>query len=437
MSHIKKITGIILALCLMLSACSQEGKEDKKENKTETKTEKLSENISIEVNGDIEKTYEKTELKGDENQALTDFGLKLLKASLKNDSKDDTKPENVLVSPLSIFECLNMVENGAKENTLREMEETMGLEVNQGNKWFKGYNNFLEEDKEQKLFIANSIWFKNSKELKVEKTFLEKNAFYYNADIYKRAFDDGLKDEINQWVSEKTNKMINEILDKVPEDAVMYLINAISFVSDWEEQYEEDEVFDSEFTLEDGSEEEIELMYSEEYEYLENDNSTGIIKPYKNGKFAFVALLPNEDIKIKDYLESLSAEEIHSMIKNRSEEEVYTYIPKFQSDYGIELGKILQEMGMKDAFHVNNADFSELAILQNGNISISKVIHNTHIEVDERGTKAAASTMVEMEDEAIMEEETKTVRLDRPFVYMIYDMEMDIPIFMGYLLKVN
>jgi serpin B len=120
-----------------------------------------------------------------------------------------------------------------------------------------------------------------------------------------------------------------------------------------------------------------------------------------------------------------------STLQDAQSIEVKTAIPKFESDYSVEMSDILKSMGMTDAFDGGLADFSGLGKSADGNIFISRVIHKTFITVDEKGTKAGAATAVEMETLSAPMEEPKTVYLDRPFVYMLIDCETNLPIFIG------
>ena len=88
----------------------------------------------------------------------------------------------------------------------------------------------------------------------------------------------------------------------------MYLINALYFEGEWEEKYERDKVRDGSFFNADGSVSTVQMMSSEENVYLSDENTTGFIKPYKGGKLAFAALLPDEDTPIAEYVNSLNAE---------------------------------------------------------------------------------------------------------------------------------
>ena len=121
------------------------------------------------------------------------------------------------------------------------------------------------------------------------------------------------------------------------------------------------------------------------------------------------------------------------MIKNAENTDVILELPKFKAEYGTELGATLKSMGMKNAFDKDLADFHNMGTWKEGNVLISKVLHKTFIEVSEQGTKAAAATAVIMEKCTAMPifKEPKEVILDRPFVYMIVDMQNQIPLFIG------
>ncbi len=436
----KKFITIILTLAFMisLSACNENSTSKNGENNQKINAKNLSKETEGKSKKEIEKELEKIDMTGKENIAITEFSLEMLKSCI---SENKEKHTNTLISPISIFSALGMTENGAVDETLRQMEETMHIKLEQTNKFFKQYTENLSNEEKQKTFIANSIWIKNDDKLDVKEDFLKVNKDYYNSEIYKADFDSSTVNDINSWVSKNTKGMINQIIDEINENTIMYLINAICFIADWETEYTEDNVFDSEFTLEDGSTQDIKMMYSEENAYLENENSKGVMKYYKDYKYAFVALLPDENLKMEEYLQTLSAEKINNMIQNRMFVDVDTKIPKFKSEYGLLLNTPLINMGMKDAFDEDNADFSKMATYSNGNqnIYINKVIHKTYIEVDEKGTKAAAVTAVEMNkcESAMPIEERKEVILNRPFLYMIYDCENDLPVFMGVTMKIN
>jgi hypothetical protein len=159
---------------------------------------------------------------------------------------------------------------------------------------------------------------------------------------------------------------------------------------------------------------------------------------YKDGKYDFAALLPKEGITVDELVAGLDGEELNRILTGRKDTTVYTAIPKFETDFDIEMSGVLKTMGMPLAFDPEKADFKALGESEEGNISISRVIHKTFMSVGEQGTKAGAATLVEMVDEAILlEEEPKEVLLNRPFVYMLVDCETWTPFFIGTMMHVN
>ena len=372
-----------------------------------------------------------TPLSAPESASLTDFALRLFKAGNEDG-------ENTLISPLSVLAALSMTANGAKGETLAEMEAVLGMPVNRLNGYMHSYMNSLPSGEKYKLSLANSIWFTDDSRFTVNEDFLQTNADYFGADIYKSPFDNSTLKDINLWVEQKTDGMIPEILDEIPEAAVMYLINALAFEAEWTEIYTKDSVSTNTFTAADGTSQQVEFMCSTESGYFEDENATGFIKYYKDRKYAFVALLPDEGITVTEYVSSLDGASLASMLADPINSKVKVSIPKFETEYDTEMSEILFEMGMKKAFNGFEADFSALGTSTAGNIFISRVLHKTFISVGEKGTKAGAATAVEMQDECAPEfEETKKVYLDRPFVYMLIDCETNIPFFMGTLMSID
>ena len=360
----------------------------------------------------------------DGNAAVTSFALDLFRSA-----EDDGK--NMLFSPLSVLYALAMVANGAKGETLEQIENAVGMSIDELNLYLHSYINRLPQGEKYKLALANSVWLNDDERLTVNNDFLQDVADYYDADIYKVPFDDVALKDINYWVKDKTDGMIPQALDRIPGDAVAYLINALVFDAEWETMYDEYSVREARFTLEDGSEKDVELMYGTERRYLEDDMATGFIKNYIGYKYAFVALLPKEGITVSEYVESLDGEALRSLLFGAREIEVRTAMPKFETEYNTELSEVLKSMGIVDAFDSSLADLSGLGSSSSGNIYISRAIHKTYIEVGEKGTRAGAVTVFEEFDESIPQEEPKKVYLDRPFVYMLIDIENKIPFFIG------
>lgn len=365
-----------------------------------------------------------------QNADVTDFAIRLFKAS-------EESGKNTLISPLSVLCALAMTANGAEEETLEQMEALLGITAEELNLYLYSYMKNLPQGDKYKLSLANSIWFTEDERFTVNQDFLQTNADYYGADIYKAAFDNQTCKDINNWVKEKTDEMIPEILDEIPVDAIMYLVNALAFEAEWSEIYEKNQVREGVFTKEDGTKQNADFMYGMESAYLEDEKAAGFMKYYKGSKYAFVAMLPNEGVSVSEYIASLNSESVNALLTNPQHTTVHTAIPKFETEYAVEMSEILKTMGMTKAFDSDNAEFEGLGTSTAGNIFISRVIHKTFISVGEKGTKAGAATVVEMTDSAVEEpQEPKKIYLDRPFVYMLVDCENKIPFFIGTMMDI-
>lgn len=374
----------------------------------------------------------------DINPAAMDFAVRLFQTE-SNTIAYSSGDANRLISPFSVLTAMSMAANGAEGETLAQMEETFGVSVEELNSFISSYMNNLPQEEGNRFRMANSIWYTEDADFTVNDDFLNVSKAVYNADVYESLFNEETLNEINQWVEENTDGLIKEIINEIPEDAVMYLINALVFDAKWEEVYKESDIREGEFTIEEGIVQEIEIMFSEESLYLEDENATGFIKYYEGRDYAFVALLPKENMSVSDYVNTMSGEKLHTMLSNSEEALVHAWIPQFEVEYNVELSDVLAEMGMKDIFDGDKADLSGLGTSAEGNLFANCVLHKTYIEVSPVGTKAGAATAVEVELEcALVEPEIiKEVRLDRPFVYMIIDCERNLPIFMGTVNYVN
>ena len=279
------------------------------------------------------------------------------------------------------------------------------------------------------LSIANSLWFRDSEMLTVEESFLEANALWYGADVYEAPFDDATVSDVNAWVDYHTGGMIPAILEEIPENAMVYLVNALAFDGRWETPYREYQVRAGTFTREDGTVREAELMYSTEDWYLSDGKAQGFLKYYEGCDYAFAALLPPEGVPLADYIASLDGQKLARVLDGAGREEVQAAIPKFEMAYSAELSRALQDMSMTDAFAPSAADFSAMGTSPDGPLYISRVLHRTHLTLDERGTKAGAATAVEMDAGSAFE--PASVYLTRPFLYLLIDCEAGLPLFIG------
>ena len=351
--------------------------------------------------------------------AVASFSADLFKYNYSNG-------KTTLVSPLSVLTALALVQNGAEGETLVQLERALGgLDRDALNKYMRAYCDFLSAGDELK--IANSVWTDSSVEAK--QAFLQKAVDSYSAQLFSAPLSDPKTVEsINSWVKKNTDGMIPKIIEKADRYAVMMLVNAIAFDAKWETPYKRSDIEKLEFTSYSGSKKKTDFMCSTENVYLKDGGTVGFMKPYKNGRFAFAALLPDENTGIDDYVASLSGDKLMKIFSSAKRgNEVNVKMPKFRAEYSAQLIDTLKKMGVKDAFDSKTADFSSL--IENRDAYIATVVHKTFIEVDENGTRAAASTLVGADTMSLME--PYSVCLNRPFVYMIVDTETNLPLFIG------
>ena len=386
-----------------------------------------------------DKKFEANGVKPDEEfyAAYRNYAAEFFKASCTEDIKAGN---NAMVSPESVMMALGMTANGAKGDTLAQMEAVLGGHnidtLNNAMQYSMG--KFMNSEYVD-FNVANSVWVRDdSDRISISQEFCNKVKNSYNADTFLAPFDGTTLGDINNWVYNNTNGMVPNILDEIPPEAVAYLVNAIAFESEWETQYTDDQITENGiFTNAKGEEENVNMMYSDEGGYFEDENTTGFVKNYKGGEYAFMALLPKEGTDMADYVASIDGEKLNKLWSERGGD-ASVCIPEFTYDYGNELSDELIAMGMELPFS-DAADFSGMGETGSGALYINRVIHKTHIEVDRKGTKAAAATAVEMTDECAVytDEPMNTVYLNRPFVYAIVDTENGTPIFMGAVNTVN
>ena len=359
-------------------------------------------------------------------EADTKFGLDLFKQVLNMPEI----PENVMISPLSVAMALGMTYNGAAGETNTAFEETLRLngftrdEINNIHKTLLLY--LLEADPKVVLEIANSIWYRHG--FNVLQSFIDTNRLYYQAEVKDLNFNaPDAKDIINNWVALKTHDKIKDILDEIPVDAVMYLINAIYFNGMWTYKFDTKDTYTSTFTREDQSTAQVDFMKMEdEVNYLNNDVFSAVELPYGNKKFSMCFILPNEDKEIADVLNLLTLENYNSWMTELTEKNVSVNIPKFKFGFKELLNDPLKDMGLNVAFS-DLADFT--GINPEGNLFISRVIHQSFVDVNELGTEAAAATVVEISYTSFPI--VPVFKADRSFLFVIREKSSNAILFMG------
>ncbi len=353
-----------------------------------------------------------------------EFAFDLLKNTIKNSDES-----NVFISPLSVSIALGMAWNGATGDTKSEMETALkmnGMSADDINGYYKIMQTTLPSiDPSTKLSIANSLWY--NEEFSVKQDFLTVNKNYFDAYIKELDFAQAWAvDTINNWCAKKTFNLIKNPLDQIPEDAEMYLVNAIYFKGIWRKQFEKKNTAEANFTNEEGSNIKVNMMYQKDtFMYAEDDAAKYLDMTYGNKAFSMTIILPNEGKTTADILDQLTVDKWNTALQNLHSTEVEVFFPRFKSENKFELKPVLQSMGMNLAF-TDFADFSNISDLR---LMISRIIHNTYVEVTEEGTEAAAVTIVEVMNTSmpIIPE----FRVNKPFLFVIREKSTGVILFIG------
>ena len=355
----------------------------------------------------------------------TEFSFKIFKELTLED-----KDKNVFISPLSISTALAMTYNGAEGETKKAMAEALefnGISLEGLNQSFKDLMIGIQNaDSEIELNIANSIWLREGFDCRED--FIDRNRRYFDSEVEEIDFSSpDAPNIINGWIKDATEGKIEKMIDKICDDVVMYLINAIYFKGNWTYEFDEDVTKKGDFYLLDGSIKKVPMMsQKQDFMYFEGNNFSSIRLPYGEEKIAMYIVLPDEGINLDSVIESLDVERWNQIMKSLCKREVSVVMPKFKMEYGIKLlNDALTNLGMGIAFS-GSADFSGIS----PDIFISRVLHKAVIEVNEKGSEAAAVTVVEMAETAMQIDIVEFI-VNRAFIFVIADDRTDSILFMG------
>lgn len=381
-------------------------------------------NLSADIEGEERAS---SELDGRFIAASRDFAAELLKNSISGE-------KNTLLCPVSAMYALSMTANGARGQTLAQLESAMGgLSTAELNDAFNRLKSVFASHSKP-ITAANSVWYRNSGNLdytfKVKEQFLQDLMTFYGASAYSAPFNTDTKDAINAWVNENTKGLIPTIIDgDIPSRTVMYLINALYFKDGWMDAFGHS--YDGTFTASDGTEQEVEMLLGtcSDQTYIECDGVKGFEKRYDSG-YKFVALMPDEG-SAADLAASLTGEKLQKILVSTYSGRLTVHIPAFEADCSLDLASTLQAMGITDVF----TDKADLSGMSDTRLFVSSILQKTHLGFDKYGSEAAAVTNVEAQyiTSAIdppKDEEEREIIVDRPFVYMILSGD-DVPVFIG------
>jgi serine protease inhibitor len=353
------------------------------------------------------------------------FGLKLFVRV------NETEPnKNVFISPFSVSMALGMALNGADGATLDSMKMVLGhsaFTMQEIDDSYKSISALLTSlDPNVTMNIANSVWSREG--FAVFPSFLNDCSSYFDAEAASLDFDSpSALQTINDWVNTKTNGKIPTILDFIPSDAMLYLVNAIYYKGTWTYEFDPSYTIDTTFTSPAGSIPCRMMSQRARFAYSATGQVQVVDIPYGEGLFSMTVILPTGEVSIDTYVASLTQEKWYGLLDGLDSADVNLYLPKFKLEYSTTLNEVLKAMGMSLAFD-GYADFSRISPAP---LFISDVRHKTFVEVNEEGTEAAAVTSVGFARTSVGPPPAPLMRIDRPFIVAIREHASGTILFLG------
>ena len=410
------------------------------DGETTVPEEPVSSETTVSETAPVETTY----ISGSQPMQRADIGfsdsVNILGVSLYDEIKGEG---NVFYSPYSIDIALSMLVNGADGETETELLNLLGMaDISSRNaeisETMKGFN-----DKKAIVETANSVWIDESfeKSAPTRKEFISPLKEFYDAEVFHEKFaDPATVKKVNSWISKKTNKMIPKMLDRLNNDTVILLVNAVYFDGKWQTPFLEDDTTDWTFEGTDGNTT-VDMMrqFDNYYKYYSKGNLKGVSIPYGEGGIVMDVFVANDNskknaVEIFDAMTPEERLELLSSMENAHSEKIFLAIPKFTFETEtFSVKENLKSLGVTEVFDPSVANLRSMSELPDDyNLFVSDILHKAKIEVDENGTKAAAATVVMVDNrEAIEPYDPKEFIADEPFVFTIRDTKTGTILFMG------
>ncbi|MDR2586052.1 MAG: serpin family protein [Prevotellaceae bacterium] len=355
------------------------------------------------------------------------FSFNLFRQVATSDNK-----ENAFISPLSVTMALGMLYNGTSPDAREEMANTLQMSNfsdTEINEYYQTMSKaLLKVDPLTSMAIANSIW--SEKTYPVKQSFVDVNKKYFDAEV--QSLDFKLKstlDAINKRCKKKTNDKIIKILDDIPGDAIMYLINAVYFKSKWQSEFDKKDTKREDFTREGGVRQQVDMMnQTATFPYYEDNDLQVIEMPYGNGAFSMVAILPADGKTLDELVNTIDNDIWNNVLSNLRERKVQIKFPRFKIECEFSLVNPIKNMGMQLIFKTGG---NLNGIADDPRLFVSEIKHKTFVEVNEEGTEAAAVTAIEMRLASIGPSSQPQFFANRPFLYLIKEKSTGAILFIG------
>jgi serine protease inhibitor len=376
-------------------------------------------------------------------KANNQFSFKLFQAIASQAATTDKVADNLFVSPTSVALALSMAYNGANGTTRSAMNQALqlnGLSLDALNQSNAALKTVLETaDPNVQLNIANSLWARQG--VKFNPDFLKRNRDFYQAEVATLDFNQPASvGRINNWVKDKTQGKIPQIVDRLKPDDLLYLINAVYFKGGWSVPFDQSATTPHSFTLAAGKTKSVSMMSRRDrLNYYATPQFQAVSLPYGKGRWSMYLFLPSPNSNLAAFRKTLTATNWQTWMQGFQFKNGLVQLPKFKSEYETELKTALTALGMGVAFDRDKADFSHLwpsNALQAA--AIDQVKHKTFVEVNESGTEAAAVTSIGIVATSVqLPTQPFEMIVDRPFFCAIRDNETGTILFMGQIQNPN
>jgi len=348
--------------------------------------------------------------------------------------------ENLFLSPMSISTALGMTYSGARGETASQMSTVLHLAAdrkaaNEALGALTKHLNALGASGKFQLTVANGLWVQKGYPFLPD--YIAEVRGHYDAGLEELNFaeSEAARGTINGWVEKKTN---DRIKDLIPPGILgpltrLVLTNAIYFKGDWDKQFKDADTKDEPFLIAPDKKVDVPLMrQKDKFGYLKGDGFQVLEMTYGKGDLSMLVLLPDQTDGMSQLEPLLTAENLGAWLKGMRRRTVNVFLPRFKMTVQFELSKTLAEMGMPLAFDPIKANFSGMTVPER--IFVSAVIHKAFVEVNEKGTEAAAATAVVGAGGAAPMQPA-TFRADHPFIFLIRDNASGSILFMGRLVN--
>ncbi|KFD53456.1 hypothetical protein M514_05720 [Trichuris suis] len=362
------------------------------------------------------------------SENLAEFGWNLFK----------TQPrDNLLLSPISIFLALSMVYLGSIGDIKTEMDQVMfrnGSDAQVVSSMHKLMNSFGTKYGDYDavyLHAANRVYASSSS--KILYAYARALQSHLSAKIKLVNFTDSEETckKINRFVSKRTDGKISKMLDHVDPSISLLLVNAVYFKGQWDVQFSKDNTTPDTFYPTRNSSVTVDMMnLRDDFLYYEDDRSQVLGMPYSVEDYAMFVILPKPRYKLARLERTLSSEELLAMFRNATSQDVKVKLPKFTLEKEIGLKRALQRIGLESLFDPVRADLSLIDPTQH--LYVSKVVHKTFMQVDEKGTEAAGATSVKIIPmRGTIRKRMYEFTADQPFMFAIVDTKQELILFLG------